>query len=123
MQQLLWAARLHGWRGPDEASLSWVSCADGDRQALQETLQSTFARGRRQDMGYAGAADSSTHGLRLGSAAAAAAAANPAAQQLLQAAASKFASSGTFEGGEQQPGGLAKPAPPPQPPPQVPDFA
>lgn len=75
--------------------------AASDRQALQQTLQSTFARGRKQDMGVEGAADPNSYGLRPGKGP------NAAAQKILDAAASRFASAGTFEVTEQSAGGLS----------------
>ena len=75
--------------------------ADNDRQALQQTLQSTFARGKKQDMGLSGGADLTTYGLRAGKAPTA------AAKKILEAAGSKFASAGAFEVAEQSAGGLS----------------
>lgn len=75
--------------------------ADSDRLALQQTLQSSFARGRQQDMGINKTPDLGDYGLRPGKAP------SEAAKKLLEAAGSKFASAGTLETAGKSAGGLS----------------
>lgn len=79
--------------------------AAGDRAALQERLQATFAKGARQDMGTVDPKDTIGFGLRPGKTSASVASA------ALGAAAGRFSSGGTIEGGQPLMGGLSRPAP------------
>lgn len=87
--------------------------AEKDRQALQQTLQSTFAKGRNQDMGIGGSKEAGSYGLRPGKPP------SEAAKKILEAAGNKFASAGKLELAESSAGGLVmkkdkKPASPPK---------